>query len=99
MANLTPGSPQTLARAARDFAETNATFALEAGVTALRWIALGHGYEIRAHDVHSAYTFTMNAAARAGRTDEIRLLIRKYVDEGSRRDFMATALGPEFGLP
>jgi hypothetical protein len=99
LANLTPGSPQTLTRAARDFAETNPTFALESGVTALRWIALGHGYEITAHNVHSAYTFTMNAAARAGRADEIRLLIVKYVSEGPRRDFMMTALGPEFGLP
>jgi hypothetical protein len=99
LANLTPGSPQTLTRAARDFAETNPTFALEAGVAALRWIALGHGYEITAHDVHSAYTFTMNAAARAGRADEIRLLIMKYVSEGPRRDFMTTVLGPGVGTP
>jgi hypothetical protein len=34
LANLTPCSPQTLTRAARDFAETNPTFALEAGVGA-----------------------------------------------------------------
>lgn len=41
LANLTPCSPQTLTRAARDFAETNPTFALEAGVTAIRWLAAG----------------------------------------------------------
>lgn len=39
LANLTPTSPQTLTRAARDFAETNPAFALEAGVTAIRWRA------------------------------------------------------------
>ena len=70
MANLTPCSPQTLTRAARDFAETNPTFALEAGVTALRWLAQGKGNEITALDVRNAYTFTMHAAARAGRADE-----------------------------
>ena len=39
LANRTPCSPQTLTRAARDFAESNPTFALEAGVTAIRWLA------------------------------------------------------------
>lgn len=33
LANLTACSPQTLTRAARDFADTNPAFALEAGVT------------------------------------------------------------------
>jgi hypothetical protein len=46
LANRTPCAPQTLTRAARDFGEKNPTFALEAGLTALRWLVLGHGYEI-----------------------------------------------------
>jgi hypothetical protein len=97
LANLTPCSPQTLTRAARDFAETNPTFALEAGVTAIRWLAQGHGYDVTALDVHSAYMHTMSAAKRAGREDEIRGLIRHYVTEGSRREFMTTVLGRELG--
>ncbi len=97
LANLTPCSPQTLTRAARDFAETNPTFALEAGVTAIRWLAQGYGYEITALDVHSAHTQTMNAARRVGRADEIRVLIRKYVAESPLRDFMTTVLGWELG--
>ena len=39
LANRTPCSPQTLTRAARDFADRNPTFAIEAGMTALRWLA------------------------------------------------------------
>lgn len=93
LANRTPCSPQTLTRAARDFAETNPTFALEAGVTALRWLAQGYGYEITALDVQSAHTFTMKAAQRVGRAEEIARLIRRYVSEGSRTDFMRTVLG------
>jgi hypothetical protein len=96
LANRTPCSPQTLTRAARDFAEINPTFALEAGVTAIRWLAQGYGYEVTALDVHNAYTFTMNAATRAGRADEIRRLIRKYAADSH---FVTTVLGPELGLP
>ena len=34
------------------------------------------------------------AAQRAGRAEEIRRLIRRYVSEGSRTDFMRSVLGP-----
>jgi hypothetical protein len=98
LANLTPCSPQTLTRAARDFAETNPTFALEAGVTAIRWLAQGHGYEVTALDVHSAHTHTMSAARRAGRADEIRSVIRHHVTDGPRREFMMSVLARELGL-
>lgn len=98
LANVTRCSPQTLTRAARDFAETNPTFALEAGVTAIRWLAQDHGYEVTALDVHAAHTHTMSAARRAGRVDEIRSLIRHYVSDGLRREFMMSVLGPELGL-
>jgi hypothetical protein len=99
LANRTPCSPQTLTRAARDFAETNPTFALEAGVTAIRWLAQGHGYEITALDVNSAYTHTMNAARRAGRAEEIRSLIRRYVTDGPLHEFMTKVLGRDLDLP
>jgi hypothetical protein len=98
LANLTPCSPQTLTRAARDFANTNPTFALEAGVTAIRWLAQGHGYEVSALDVRDAHTHTMSAARRAGRADEVRSLIRHYVTDGPRREFMTSVLGRELGL-
>lgn len=95
LANATPCSPQTLTRAARDFVDTNPTFALEAGVTALRWLAQGYGYEITPVDVHSAYSFTMKAAERAGRAEEIRRLVRHYVAEGRLSDVLRGVLGPE----
>ncbi len=98
LANLTPCSPQTLTRAARDFAETNPTFALEAGVTAIRWLTQGHGHEVTALDVQSAHTYTMSAARRAGRADETRSLIRHYVTDGPLREFMTSVLGRELGL-
>ena len=48
LASLTPCSPQALTRASRDFAKTNPTFALEAGVTAIRWLVQAHGYDVTA---------------------------------------------------
>jgi len=54
LANRTPCSPQTLTRAARDFEEKKPTFALEAGMAALRWLVLGHAYEITGADVLGA---------------------------------------------
>jgi hypothetical protein len=40
----------------------------------------------------------MSAARRAGRADEIRRLIRHYVTDGPRREFMTSVLGRELGL-
>ena len=61
-----PTDPRTLTRAARDFAEKQPDFALAAGLTALRWISLGQGYEITGGDVLDAYSVVTQAAACAG---------------------------------
>lgn len=79
LANRTPCSPQTLTRAARDFEEKNPTFALEAGMAALRWLALGYGHEITGADVLAAYSHTMKAAEHAGIVEETRARIRDLV--------------------
>jgi hypothetical protein len=66
LANRTPCDPKTLTRAARDMAETEPRFAVEAGVAALRWLVKGYGYEITGLDVRAAYDYTMKAAENAG---------------------------------
>ena len=99
LANLTPCAPQTLTRASRDFLDSDPTFALEAGVTALRWLVQGYGYEITSIDVHKAYECAMKAAENAGRADEIRHLIRHIVAaETSGERFVTKVLGRELGL-
>jgi hypothetical protein len=67
-------------------------------MTAIRWLAQGHRYEVTARDVRDAHTHTMSAARRAGRGDEVRSLIRHYVTQGPRREFMTSVLGRELGL-
>jgi len=66
LAKTSPTDPRTLTRAARDFAERQPMFALEAALAALRWIAAGHGYEITGLDVLDAHDALINAAAKAG---------------------------------
>jgi len=81
LANGAPCSPQTLTRAARDFAEKNPAFAVEAGIAALRWLVEGYGYDVTALDVSSAYSFTMKAASNAGCVEKIAQAI-KAADSG-----------------
>jgi hypothetical protein len=96
LAIASPCDPKTLARAARDFAETNPVFALKAGLAALYWLDKGYGYEITGADVWAAYSNTMKAAERLGRRDEVRERIRTSIDN---KGFVAQVLGRELGLP
>ena len=99
LANRSPCSPQTLTRAARDFAAKNPTFALESGMAALRWLCEGYGYEITSLHVLDAYSFTMRAAEHAGRAEETLERIRKLVAKEAIGDcFVTRILGPRLGL-
>ncbi len=66
LANRSPSDPRTLIRAARDFAVERPEFALATGMTALRGIASGWGYDITGVDVLEAYAAVMAAAGAAG---------------------------------
>ena len=66
LANTGPTDPRTLTRAARDFAEQQPEFAVAAGLAALRWMSLGHGYEVTGMDVLDAHAALIRAAVHAG---------------------------------
>lgn len=99
LANRTPCDPKTLTRAARDFADKNPSFAVEAGLTALRWLVQGHGYEITGTDVWAAYTHTIKAAGNAGLGDTIQDRIRALLaGGGAGGSFVVSIIGRELGL-
>jgi hypothetical protein len=99
LANRSPCSPQTLTRAARDFAVKNPGFATEAGMAALRWLVEGHGYEVTGLDVSEAYSFTMKAAGNAGIAAETRERIRTLVaGETFGERFVTRILRQRLGL-
>jgi hypothetical protein len=66
LANRSPADPRTLVRAARDYAVERPEFALAAGMTGLRGIANGYGFDITGVDVLDAYAAVMLAAGAAG---------------------------------
>jgi len=99
LANRTPTDPRTLIRAARDFADENPPFAVEAGMAALRWLVAGYGYEITGADVWAAYSHTMKAAAAQGSVETTRQRIRTLVaSETFGERFVTKVLGRELGL-
>ncbi len=84
---------RTLTRAARDHAEKQPAFAIQAGLLALRWLVQGHGYEITGADVWAAYSNTLKAADRAGKLEETTIRVRQIKDAGPRGGFVAKVLG------
>jgi hypothetical protein len=99
LVNRTPCDPRTLIRAARDLAQKQPRFALEAGCAALRWMIEGYGFEITGQDVWSAYDYAMKAADLAGCKPETFERIRKLVaSEVSGERFIHKILGRELRL-
>jgi hypothetical protein len=93
----TPCDPKTLTRAARDFADKQPTFALGAGMLALRWLVQGYGYEITGADVWTAYSSLMKAAEKNGNVAEIRERVKGLVASEAPGGFVTRILGRELG--
>jgi hypothetical protein len=96
LANKTPCDPRTLTRAAKETVNEHPEFAVEAGMTAIRWLCEGYGYEITSLDIWAAYRHTMEAAAKAGSERETRDRISRLAQTSSAR-FVADALSKELG--
>lgn len=98
LAHTSACAPQTLARAARDFADTNPSFGMEAGLAALHWFARGYGYEVTGYDILDAYSHTIRAAENAGCSAEALVRIRSLVEnEASPAGLVARVLGTKLG--
>ncbi len=80
LARRTPTDPRTMARAARDHADREPAFAIEAGLVALDWLAQGYGYEITSADVWAAYLPAKAAAERLERAAMLRANVREIAD-------------------
>lgn len=99
LARQSPCDPRTLGRAARDFAETQPAFAVEAGLTSLHWLTRGYGYEITSADVWGAYAETLRAAEGISAVEDTRERIRQLVvNDSSVGQIVTTVLGRILGL-
>jgi hypothetical protein len=83
LAETSPCDPRTLARAARDEAESHPAFAVGAGLAALRWMSEGFGYELTGTDIIDAARHTLRAAERIGSVGKARERILRLM-EGKR---------------
>jgi hypothetical protein len=97
LARTSPCDPRTLARAARDNADKEPAFAVEAAHAALEWLANGYGHEITATDVRMAYSAAMKAAETLGRAAETRQRIRQLIAAAPGADIVAQVLRHELG--
>jgi len=97
LAERSPCDPKTLTRAARDLAEEQPEFAARAGLLALHWLAEGYGYEITPAHVRTAYQRTMEAATRAGTTDDTRRSLREILEREPPQGFVGEVLRREIG--
>lgn len=86
--------PKTLTRAARDYLDTEPTFALGSAMAALRWLSEGWGYEVTSADVVEAYDRAMDAAFRLNQVDDVARQIRQFVEskESASMQFVRQAL-------
>jgi hypothetical protein len=98
LARMSPCDPRTLTRAARDFAQEQPGFAVEAGMLALHWLVEGYGYEITSADVWAAFEETVAAAGQLGDPRGVEGRVRTLVEADSRnRGFVAQVLGRALG--
>ena len=94
LAHASPTDPRTLTRAARDFACDQPEFAMAVALSALRWIARGHGYEITGADILDAAHALQRAGAHAGRSAEaVSALLVSVLAEAPPRHLLHQLLG------
>lgn len=98
LARRTPCDPKTLTRAARDYSEEHPVFALHAGLLALYWLSLDYGYEITSLDVREAYSHTIKAAEKCGKTSETLEQIRNLIAKEKHDGILGRVLKQKLGL-
>lgn len=89
-----PADPKTLGRTARDFAEKEPLFAMEAALAGLHWAAKGYGYEITGLDIREIYRSGLSAAVNADRGDEYHARTNAILQTADKpfADLLALAL-------
>lgn len=95
LANQSPTDPRTLTRAARDFAADQPQFAINAALSALRWIARGHGYEITGADILDTAHALQQASTQAGiDQQQLSVLLASILAEAPARHLLHQVLSP-----
>lgn len=95
LASTSPTDPRTLTRAARDFATDQPQFAINAALSALRWMARGHGYEITGADILDTAHALQQASTHAGVDQQaLSALLVPILREAPPRHLLHQVLSP-----
>jgi hypothetical protein len=98
LAEHSPVDIGTLLRAARDFQESNPRFALQAAVAALRWMAAGRFYELRAGDVWDARRYALETAEATGQSETVQAFLDQLTTSAGTDAFVRQQLGAPYGV-
>jgi hypothetical protein len=92
LARRSPVDIGTLLRAARDHLDSEPAFALETATTALRQMAAGQFYELKARDVWRAMGYAQRAAEALNRVETTRGLIQALAQDPNTDSFVREQL-------
>ena len=98
LAERSPVDIGTLLRAAREFQESNPRFALQAAVSALRWMAAGRFYELRAGDVWDARRFALETAEVTGQSTTVQAFLDELTTSANTDAFVRQQLEAPYGV-
>lgn len=70
LVKTSPCDPKTLIRAVRDLMNIHPECAIEIGISAIKWLLKGYGYEVTGKDAQDAYIYTIEAAKNINCTIE-----------------------------
>jgi hypothetical protein len=98
LAERSPVDIGTLLRAARDFRESNPSFALQAAIAALRWMAAGRFYELRAGDVWDARRYALETAEVTGQSETVQAFLDQLIASADNDTFVRQQLEAPYGV-
>jgi tetratricopeptide (TPR) repeat protein len=97
LAERSPVDISTLLRAARDFQESNPSFALQAALAALRWMAAGRFYELRAGDIWDARRYALETAEATGQSETVQVFLDQLTANADTDPFVRQQLEAPYG--
>ncbi len=67
--------------AAKDYQDSNPTFALCAAIASLHWLSQGWGYEIDSSDVYAAYSLALEAGQKIGKLEMVKNDVAHIIEQ------------------
>jgi hypothetical protein len=88
----------TLLRAAWDFRDSNPQSALQAAIAALRWMAAGRFYELRALDIWDARRYAVETAKATGQSVTVQVFLGQLTANADTDAFVRQQLEAPYGV-